>query len=287
MVNDRHIGRRAEGMTADCLQGWQVLVTRPAALADALCSTLLAAGAAVHRAPMMTIQPIPATAGSRTQAQQLDQYDVVIVTSVHAAQYGLPLLERYWPQWPVGLTWLAIGAATAAALAAHNIAAVVPTEASSEGLLALPVLAGAKGLRILLLTGVGGRSLIGQTLAARGAEVVRLESYRRVAPAVGAADASADSTDVATALKAYRDASTASGKRAALVTSLEGLHNLLAHAPWLVADKGLLVVASARIAKTACQLGMQDVVDAGGADDGHLLHALLARAEANTLRRFD
>lgn len=256
------------------LRGWQILVTRPAAWAESLCMQLAAAGAVVHRAPMLTIEPVPETALQRALAQQLDRYDGVIVTSRHAVQYGIPLLAQFWPQWPTGQTWWAMGAATAAALAAHGIVAAAPDDARSEGLLARPEFVDICGQRILLLTGAGGRTLIDRTLAARGAEVIRLETYRRV---------DMDDTMPA-ALTIFRDTTAAPGQRAALVTSMEILRNLLARAPWLSALDMVLIVASERIAIAARTVGVRHVVNAGGADDMRLLAALGAEVDRTVCR---
>lgn len=262
--------RATDATGAAPLAGRHVLVTRPAERADALCARLATDGATVHHAPLIAIEPLPATAAQRALAQDLDRFDVVIVTSRNAVQHGLPLLASFWPQWPVGQRWLAVGAATAAALAVHGIAAQAPADARSEGLLALPVLTAIAGRRVLLLTGEGGRGLLEETLAGRGAQVARLAVYRRV-PTPGPV----------AAIDAFRDtlpAAVAAGARAALVTSSEALQNLLGLAPWLPASDVLLVVASARIARQARAAGIAHVRDANGADDAHMLDALHAWA---------
>ncbi|WP_343223911.1 uroporphyrinogen-III synthase [Metallibacterium sp.] len=75
---------------------------------------------------------------------------------------------------------VAVGAATARALRRHGVADVqTPVRADSEGLLALPALQPPL-TRVALVGAPGGRELLPQTLAARGARVLRAEVYRRL-----------------------------------------------------------------------------------------------------------
>lgn len=246
------------------LAGHHVLVTRPAALAGPLCAALAADGATVHRAPLLAIEATEETPALRALVQDLDRFDIVIVTSRNAVQHGIPLLASYWPQWPAAQRWFAVGAATALALAAHGIHADAPADERSEGLLAMPALVQvAPGSRVLLLAGEGGRTLIEETLTARGATVTRLAVYRRLA--TGEARA---------VLDAFRDIPAAAGHRAVLVTSSAALQNLLGLAPWLPGSDVLLVTASPRTADEARAAGCTHVRDAGGADDARMRAAL-------------
>ncbi|MFZ5723604.1 MAG: uroporphyrinogen-III synthase [Pseudomonadota bacterium] len=247
------------------LRGWQVLVTRPAGVADSLCAALTDAGAIVHRAPVLAIEALPETTAARALAQDLDRFDVVIVTSRHAVQFGVDRLAEYWPQWPAGVCWLAVGRATAAALAVRGITAAAPDDARSEGLLALPQLNDIAGRRVLLLTGEGGRGLLEQALTARGARLERLAAYRRT-----------ENAEAGRALAAWRALPVPAAQRAVLVTSGDALQNLLARAPWLRTQDALVVAAGERIAALARDGGLPRVVAATGADDDNLLAALLA-----------
>lgn len=242
------------------LNGWRVLVTRPAGMGDELVARLRRAGAIATAAPLLDILSVEWTGEPPAAIAALDHFDVVIVTSRNAAVHGLPQLSRAWPAWPPTLRWLAIGATTAAELASWRLIAETPADERSEGLLALPALVDAAGRRILLLTGEGGRGLIEDTLRERGATVVRLGVYRRRPSAVARRDLDA--------LHATQ------GHAAVLVTSTEALHNLLGLAPWLAASGVDVVVASARIADAARAAGVRRVTDAGGADDERMLDAL-------------
>lgn len=247
------------------LAGWRVLVTRPDDVADALCRRIAAAGARVTHVPLLIIEPLPETAAARALAQDLGRYDVVLVTSRHAVQHALPRLAAYWPQWPAGQQWLAVGASTAVALSGWGIHARAPADARSEGLLALPALADVAGKRILLLTGEGGRGLLDSALAGRGAQIDRFETYRRQ-PAAGNE----------AALQAFCAAGSA--PRAVLVSSGDALQNLLARAPALCASGTACVAAGERLAALARDAGFANPQVAAGAGDDDMLAALLALA---------
>src|SRR6185295_12379471 len=86
--------------------------------------------------------------------------------------------------------------------------------ADSEALLAAPELADVTGKRVLIVRGEGGRALLGNMLAARGATVNYAECYRRVRPVADAAPLIADWQRGLI--------------HAVTVSSAEGLDNLLA-----------------------------------------------------------
>lgn len=115
--------------------------------------------------------------------RDLDRYDAVFFVSANAADRGLDAVAGYWPQWPAGVAVYAVGERTAAVLRGAALEVNVPARADSEGLLALPSLQGMQGRRCLIVRGEGGRTLLGDTLQARGAEVDVLELYRRALPA--------------------------------------------------------------------------------------------------------
>ncbi|KLI99945.1 uroporphyrinogen-III synthase [Luteimonas sp. FCS-9] len=104
--------------------------------------------------------------------------DVAIFTSppAVAAAAALQRLERR-----DGQDWLAVGAGTAAALAAQGIARVrAPTRMDSEGLLALLPASRLAGRSVGLVTAPGGRGVIAATLEAAGAGLRRADVYARV-----------------------------------------------------------------------------------------------------------
>ena len=157
--------------------GGSVLVTRSEPGATQLVQALRQAGYSAVACQLLHIAPISSDALRATLAE-LDRVDIAIFVSGHAVQFGLDLIDSVWPVRP-SLTWLAVGEATAAALARRGITAFAPERESSEGILALPQLDQVAGRRVLLCSGRDGRGLLANELVARGAEVIRLEVYRR------------------------------------------------------------------------------------------------------------
>jgi uroporphyrinogen-III synthase len=168
------------------LAGLNVLVTRPAGQGGRLAAAIEAAGGQALEFPLLIIEPVNDAgrlAALREQLQQLDQYQIVIFISSNAARFGLAWIDRYWPRFPAGIAVIAVGPATAAALAELPCQVhTVPRGVQSEDLLRLPLLRQVDGLRIALFRGVGGRELLAATLRERGAQVDYLETYRRRRP---------------------------------------------------------------------------------------------------------
>ncbi len=160
---------------AASLQGLRVLVTRPAAQAQALCELLEARGAVPLRLPLQAIEPVRQPALAARSLRQAQAADAWIFTSANAVQHAHALQPGPWP--PA----IAIGAATAAALRRLGHDADLPDGAyTSEGLLQLPLLQAAAGRRFAVITGVGGRELLAPALLARGAQVEVVAVYRRL-----------------------------------------------------------------------------------------------------------
>lgn len=166
------------------LAGRSVLVTRPAGQAASLARAIEAAGGSAVVFPALAVEAVPAAQLADALAR-LEQADLVIFISPNAAHFGMAAIRRL----PAAASVFAVGPGTAQALAAHGVERVVTPEAGhdSEALLALPPLAAVAGRRAVIVRGVGGRPLLGDTLAARGATVDMLECYRRACPRVDAA----------------------------------------------------------------------------------------------------
>ncbi len=77
------------------------------------------------------------------------------------------------------LRTFAVGPHTAARLADAGVRALVPPVASTEGLLTMPQLGDVTHRRIVVMCGEGGRELLQEALAERGARVSRHVVYRR------------------------------------------------------------------------------------------------------------
>jgi len=146
------------------LDGWTVVVTRPAHQSAGLVSQLEAVGAHVFAWPTLTIEALPVDA-DRRERWSPDRHDWLVYTSSNAVESAL----RLWPR-PQTARVAAIGRATARALRARGVEIDVtpPTGADSEALLATPAFIGVQGRRILILAGRGGRETLRRVLASRG-----------------------------------------------------------------------------------------------------------------------
>lgn len=170
------------GSTADAKKR-RVLVTRPLAQQQSLCDVLTQTGFTAVGLPMLEIVPLSQAAQVQEIKQRvlaLDNYQHVIFISANAVECGMAWLTTYWPQWPTGICWYAIGRATAQQLATYGVDAVAGADAmNSETLLANPQLLAVNGQRILIVRGVGGRETLAHTLRERGALVDYCEVYER------------------------------------------------------------------------------------------------------------
>ena len=249
------------------LEGLTVVVTRPARQAGPFVAMLRDAGADAILLPAIEIEPIELDAASRAGLAP-DNFDWAVYTSANAVERSLQQLPR-----PSRARVAAIGRATARALDEHGIRAdAVPQDGSdSEGLLALEPFADLRGQRILIVKGAGGRTLLRDELARRGAEVVLCEVYRRQ-------PAAADPT----ALEALRSAS-GRARLIVAVTSGEVLGALLDAAPDgrlpRLRDAALLVPGE-RVAALARGLGWRGpLIVAPSAEDGVMFAALARHSE--------
>nr|WP_269061446.1 uroporphyrinogen-III synthase [Stutzerimonas kunmingensis] len=243
-----------------------MLLTRPAEECGAVAGVLAEAGIHSASLPLLAIKPLPETAEQRATVLELDRYCAVIVVSKPAARLGIELLDRYWPQPPLGQAWFSVGAATGAILADYGLDASWPERGDdSEALLALPRLGEALARpdpKVLILRGEGGRELLAETLRARGVQVDILELYRRYLPDYPAGT-------LAATLRSER-------LNGLVVSSGQGLLSLreLAADTWPEMLELPLFVPSPRVAEMARQLGAKRIVDCRGASVAALLAAL-------------
>jgi uroporphyrinogen-III synthase len=108
--------------------------------------------------------------------------DWLIFTSANAVSHALALRADLLARSSARIA--AVGAATARALAmAGHAADLVPaSDYRSESLLHDPALAAPAGQRVVIVRGVGGRTLLGDSLRQRGAQVDYAEVYQRQCP---------------------------------------------------------------------------------------------------------
>lgn len=257
-------------MADRALAGLKIAVTRPRDQAAQLAQRIAQAGGEPLLFPLLEIAAAEITPALREQLSRLAQADLAIFISPNAVQYGMAAIQAAGVALPPALKIATVGQGSAKALRELGIAGIIaPAERfDSEGLLALPEMQNVSGKRVMVFRGNGGRELLGDTLAARGATVEYIECYRRSKPP----------QDGAALLAAAPDAIS--------VTSSEALGHL-----WDMLDgrtreilRGTpLFVPHARIAELARRQGWQQVLPTAAGDDG-LLAGLVAWAETKGSR---
>jgi uroporphyrinogen-III synthase len=233
------------------LRGRAVLVTRPQAQAGRLARLIEEAGARVHLFPAIVVEDLaPPPALGR-----LHEFDLAVFVSPTAVAKAMP----HVPAWPAALCVAAVGGGTRRELEKRGVGDVIaPTRgADSEALLALPEMQAVRGKRIAILRGDGGRELLGETLAARGAKVDYLACYRRLRPQPPARPWRAGELDAVT------------------VSSSQGLENLFEVLDPAMLRATPLFVPHPRIAARARALAAREVVLAGHSDE-EMLEGLVA-----------
>ena len=253
-------------MASNCLAGLRVLVTRPAAQSEAWQACLRSAGATPLALPLLVIEPVSEAAelqAIKGIVLDFDQYAAAIFVSQNAVHYGCDWLDRYWPQTPLGVAMLAVGATTGAKLAALGYAVSAADAAmNSEALLALAPLQAVKGQKIAIFRGCGGRPWLGEQLTARGAKVDYCELYQRRLPQAAAQQLAALGP-AATDLLSVHSGATLDN----LCSALAGT----AHGDWLQLP---ILVPGQRVAGQARAVGFSQVIEAENATDGAMLAAL-------------
>ncbi len=242
------------------LSGRGVLVTRPASRAQGLCRLIERAGGRAISFPAVDILPLEGPVPARHLLTQ--SWDLIIFVSANAVEQAQPLIPK--SHLPFEGRLAAVGHATARAMTAAGRAPnLIPAgRFDSEALLALRELQDLSGQRVLIVRGEGGRSLLGDTLIERGAELAYAEVYRRALP----------EADPAPLLARW-----AKDVQLTTATSGEVLDNLIT----LVGRDGIalllatpLVVVSERTAQAAKNLGFVRVELAERAADEALVTAL-------------
>jgi len=232
----------------ESLCGIRVLNTRPLGVNKVLSQEIQNAGGSVIELPALGIEPL--TAWLDNIDEMLDaSYAIFISTNaVHNFFQGL---AQHKIMWPPHIHIIAIGAATAKAVKQYNKSADdTPIVADSEHLLALDVLQNIAMRNVLIIKGVGGRTTIADTLAARGAIIKNLLVYQRTMPVVDA--------------KFVHFIWHENAVDIILLTSVQAIQHLvtLFHEPealaWLYSKP--CIVISERLAKVALARGFQNCI---------------------------
>ena len=230
------------------MSGCGVLATRPQGFNTGLIQALSNLGAEVSELPLLSIVSCPMPTESMLSCEE--RIDGFIFTSRNAVEHAF----AHWPELAqrIGTAdFSAVGAGTAKALKAKGIAQVLipKSEYNSEGLLDLAQFRQPTGQHLAVISGHGGRGLLVDTLRARGAQVTRLDVYKRVPV----------STDVRGYLRQHLQ-----NIQMIVITSAEALAVLVD--PGTEQDLEIvlgypLVVASDRIARVAKTLGFSAQIE--------------------------
>ncbi len=237
------------------LAGVSLLVTRPTRPGARLCQRLRDLGVTCTHIPLLETLAQAPSAQALAAAAAAD-VDAIVFISVAAVEHALPWLRQQAPTL-LAAPLLAVGASTAAALAAQGLRADQPDNADSDGLLAMAILQ--RPRHVIIVRGAGGRELLADTLRARAARVDYLEVYRRALPATSR-------QHIATLLATAAPAIT-------LISSGEALRHWqdCAGARWTQTQ---LLVVSQRLAALAHRAGAQHLLVAKGAADADIEAAL-------------
>ncbi|HHJ17004.1 MAG TPA: uroporphyrinogen-III synthase [Gammaproteobacteria bacterium] len=249
------------------LNGAGVLVTRPAAQADALCRLIEQQGGEVYRFPVLEIRASDRPQALADAIERLDDYDWAFFVSANAVDMALTrILEQR--NWPDALNIAVVGKRSATELERFGLTAdLVPEHKfNSEALLAMPPMHEVEGLRCVIFRGNAGREYLADTLRERGAEVDYVEAYQRVRP----------SGDAEALLQHWR-----AGKIDIVqVNSEESLQNLIAMlgaaGQSLLRATPLLVVSERMLPRVRALGFEQPPLLAANATDQAVLDALLA-----------
>jgi len=256
-------------MSFSALAGRGIVVTRPREQAQPLAQAIEAAGGRPLVFPTIEITDPSDPRPALECIDRLESCDLAIFVSPNAVRRGLELVAQRRGKvfvWPARVKVAAVASGTRRALEERGFRAVIAPGRGhdSEALLAVPGLASVSGWRVVIFRGEGGRALLGDTLAQRGARVAYAPCYRRERP----------TPDPAPLLSDWARGAV----HAVTASSSEGLDHLFA----LLGAQGDLAlratplfVSHARIAEHARQLGVREVLIAGPGD-AEMLERLMA-----------
>ncbi|MCS5712699.1 uroporphyrinogen-III synthase [Candidatus Berkiella aquae] len=242
---------------------------RPAHQVQPLADAIQQMGASTILLPTLSIVPLlPSLSLQTSWINQIREADWVMISSQNGVHCAPPLLLQ-----ALALTKtckvVTMGAATTRALVAKGVSVFFtsPPGADSEQLLTEPFFQENEiaNKKIMLIAGEGGRTLIADTLTARGALVTWMKVYRQEKPKLALKPLLADWASL-------------NHPFCFMVTSLNCLHHFLdnvsiEHYAWI--NQQAFIVVSERIAQAARKWGIQHTFVAKSAEKEQLCTALL------------
>ena len=241
-------------MKGQPLSDRRIVVTRPKGQAETLLALIRQAGGEPLEIPLLQIDDLHDLAAFYSVVERLASFDMAIFVSRNAVRKAFALMGAR--SWPAQLRAATVGIGSREELESLGVTGVTAPggQADSEALLAMPELSDVGGKRIAIFRGEGGRTLLTDTLALRGALVEQAAIYRRSKPVQSAA---------------LLAAAWERGKvDAVMVSSGEGLANLLE----MLGDASrrltgtALFVPHPRVAVEAVRKGLKRPIVAGPGD---------------------
>lgn len=197
-------------------------------------------------------------------ADTITQADIIIAVSQPAVEYFHQQLKKHALIWPQSPGYLAIGQKTARLLGKLSQQQVdYPPRGDSEHLLSHPLLLDVQGRNIVILRGNGGREFLAEQLRIRGADVKYCESYRRQFIPFDASDKVAQWREQ----KITHAVFTSEEQLQFFVHQLSGFERA-----WMLNLH--LFVPSQRIAQVANEIGFQNTIVVGSANNFDLVAAI-------------
>lgn len=165
------------------LKDWQIVVLKASEEPSELVQTIEHLGAKTQVLPVIGIEPLTISETQCLQWQNaIMNVDFIFVSSQHAVRLAPPELLKTIAQRQLKI--LTMGKTTSQSLEAKGLAVFfsLGIGKTSEDLLTESFLQSEqiKNKKVLLLAGEGGRTLIYDTLQARGAKVTWLKVYQQV-----------------------------------------------------------------------------------------------------------
>jgi len=238
-----------------------ILITRPHPKGAKLCSLLAKHGMSAVHLPLIEFKP---KGTMFNLSHRLMQSDIIITISQSAAQYCHLQLEKQSLNWPQTPRYLAIGQKTARLLTKLSQQQVdYPAQGDSEHLLSHPLLKNVNQLNIVILRGNGGREFLAEQLSFRGARVQYCEVYHREFIPF----------DANIKVVQWQEQNVSD----IVITSEEQLCFFLTQLPrqyrhWLFGLR--IYVPSTRIAQVANEIGFENTIVVGSANNFDLMAAI-------------
>ncbi|MDB4837807.1 uroporphyrinogen-III synthase [Marinomonas sp.] len=243
------------------MQNYNILITRPEPENSISCERVQKLGATPVPLPMLEIKEREEKheqASIRSQFFNIDEFHYVIFVSKNAARLACHWLDECWPMLPASIHWIGIGQGTTQTLLDEGVPALSNPGNTSEALLEWLKPVKMTDQKVLIVRGLGGRTLLGDKLEEKGAKISYLSLYERKKP-----------NYLAQTFFMLPDINLI------WVTSGESLINLSEYATKFKAEwkKLPLLTPSIRVNQQAQGLGWTNTSCAHGADDKSLLEA--------------